>query len=103
MTPGTSLAAAVAAATASRPSASVSGVSEENTIWAASPATSGKRSSSRSVAAWASEPGMVVLLTSLPPKEAFAANTATTITSHTPTVRQGCSAQARTSRASAPF
>ena len=72
------------------------------TIWAASPDCCGKRCSSRSVARWASESGIVNSLTSVPPMVVLAATIATAAITQMAIVRQPWRAQARARRARAP-
>ncbi len=103
-TPGTAAAAWSASriAVGACPSASVCPSGTAKTSCADSPDCCGKRCSSRSVARWASESGMVNSLTRVPPMVALPATIATATTTQMAIVRQPWRAHARARRASAP-
>src|SRR5262245_5293411 len=69
-----------------------------NTIWPLTPPWAGKRWSSRSMPRWASVPGMVKLSLGSPPTAERRTTTASTTTSHAPTIRQGWRAADRPQR-----
>src|SRR5262249_12250939 len=101
-TPCTRLAARVAAAISFLEPAAVSGRFDEKTSRAESPAGAGNRSLRRVRAAWESVPGMVNSFTSLPPNAPLETTIAAITATQIANVRFGCSAQARTIRASLP-
>ena len=103
-TPGTAAAAWIASriALGACPWASVCPSGTAKTSWADSPDCCGKRCSSRSVARWASESGMVNSSTRVPPIVALPPTIATATTTQMAIVRQPWRAHARARRDSAP-
>ncbi len=103
VTPGTSSAAALAAAMSALADASARVPSSvAKTIWAESPARSGNFSCSRSTALCDSDPGIANSFTRAPPNVLAASTMATRAVAQMPIVRRGWKAQARASRVSAP-